>query len=111
MNNTPVSKKTLKEWLVEVRETYRDVNLFYFLDYPSDIVAVSNVKEGLYYYEMDVVVKVVIDEDSRYFKYRKLVTDSSIEFLKEFEDCDWEIPDIDSIVEVFPVQEMTTVYK
>lgn len=63
--------------------------------------------EHRWYVNSTVVMKFTIDGVDRYFEYTNCNPkgeDSSAE------DCGWEIPDLDDLVEVFPKQVSTTVY-
>jgi hypothetical protein len=106
--------KSLKEHVIEVSkekgwdydskeelfETFEEVCV-------EEAVQIGEPDRHRWYTYYDHTVKVVIDGVDRYFEYQ--VMDVHGEDASR-EDCGYEIPDLDDLVEVFPKQVTTTVY-
>jgi hypothetical protein len=106
--------KSLKEYVIEVSkekgwdydskeelfETFED-------GLRVETVQISEPDRHRWYTYYDHTVKVVIDGVDRYFQYQ--VMDVHGESASR-EDCGYEIPDLDDLVEVFPKQVTTTIY-
>lgn len=100
--------KTLKEFLTEEYEVSCDQGYYECLKECLEVVCEDDYDEHRWYTEYRVVSKATIDGVARYFAWYHWTThgDNSIF------DMDYEIPDIDKdVVEVFPQEITTTVYR
>ena len=63
--------------------------------------------EHRWYTNSTVVMKFNIDGDDRFFIYERCNPKGES---SSWEDCGWEKPDLDDLVEVFPKEVKTTIY-
>lgn len=63
--------------------------------------------EHRWYINSTKVIKFVIDGDERFFEYSYCNPKGES---SDREDCGWEKPDLDSLVEVYPKEITTTIY-
>lgn len=103
--------KTLKEFLTEYAEKKgwdQDNDILFEILEDMDTVCEDEYDEHRWYIRCRVVKTLYIDGDKRYFEYYDVNPKGED---TDREDCGWEVPDIDSIREVFPRQVMTTIYE
>lgn len=72
----------------------------------AEVVWISAPRHHRWYTMYDVVRKLVVDGVEYFFKDKSMSVDGD----NSPEDCGWQDPKIEEIVQVFPKQVMTTAY-
>lgn len=109
-----MEKKTLKQHVIEYSEEEgyscdtKEELYETFIECDLGVAAwVGKAQEHRWYTKFDVVYKVVIDMEERFFKhyFMKVSGDG------DPADCGWKAPDLDELKEVYPHKVTAIVYK